>query len=57
MEELKEKILKEGVAIGTEVVKVDNFLNHMLDVEFLDRISVCCLCKKSRTEHDDRRRL
>ena len=38
MEELKEKILKEGVAIGTEVVKVDNFLNHMLDVEFLDRI-------------------
>ena len=38
MEELKEKILKEGVAIWTEVVKVDNFLNHMLDVEFLDRI-------------------
>lgn len=38
MEELKEKILCEGVAIGTEIVKVDNFLNHRLDVAFLERI-------------------
>ena len=38
MQELKDKILKEGLAIGTEVVKVDRFLNHMLDVEFLERI-------------------
>lgn len=38
MEELKKKILKEGVAIGTEVVKVDHFLNHRLDVEFLESI-------------------
>lgn len=36
MKELKDKILKEGVAIGTQVVKVDHFLNHRLDVKFLD---------------------
>ena len=35
MKELKEKILTEGVAIGTQIVKVDNFLNHKLDVAFL----------------------
>lgn len=40
MEELKEKILKEGVAIGTEIVKVDHFLNHRLDVRFLERIGM-----------------
>ena len=38
MEELKEKILMEGVVIGTQIVKVDNFLNHKLDVEFLERV-------------------
>ena len=38
MKELKEKILKEGVAIGTEIVKVDHFLNHRLDVRFLEAI-------------------
>lgn len=38
MKELKEKILKEGVAIGTEIVKVDHFLNHRLDVEFLQNV-------------------
>lgn len=38
MKELKEKILREGVAIGTEIVKVDHFLNHRLDIEFLQQI-------------------
>lgn len=38
MKELKEKLRIEGVAIGTEIVKVDHFLNHMLDVGFLERI-------------------
>lgn len=38
MQELKAKILTEGVAIGTEIVKVDQFLNHQLDVPFLDRV-------------------
>ncbi|MCL2496016.1 MAG: xanthine phosphoribosyltransferase [Clostridiales bacterium] len=35
MEKLKERILRDGVAIGTEIVKVDSFLNHQLDVGFL----------------------
>lgn len=38
MEELKRKILEEGVAIGTQIVKVDNFLNHNLDVRFLEKL-------------------
>ncbi len=38
MEALKKKILTEGKAIGTEIVKVDGFLNHQLDVRFLEEI-------------------
>lgn len=33
MEALKEKIRQEGVGIGTEVVQVDMFLNHKIDVD------------------------
>ena len=29
---LKQRILKDGTEIGTEVVKVDSFLNHQLDI-------------------------
>lgn len=38
MEELKEKIVKDGTVIGTEIVKVDSFLNHQIDVRFLDEL-------------------
>ena len=38
MEKLKKKILEEGKTIGTEIVKVDNFLNHQMDVEFLTEV-------------------
>lgn len=38
MEALKERIVADGVAIGTEIVKVDSFLNHQIDVELLDEI-------------------
>ena len=38
MEALKKKILTEGEAIGTEIVKVDGFLNHQIDVAFLEEI-------------------
>lgn len=38
MEALKQKILSEGQAIGTEVVKVDGFLNHRIDVKFMDSL-------------------
>ena len=35
MEALKRKILAEGQAIGDEIVKVDSFLNHQIDAEFM----------------------
>ncbi|MDD4564725.1 MAG: xanthine phosphoribosyltransferase [Eubacteriales bacterium] len=38
MKALKERIIADGVAIGTEIVKVDSFLNHQIDVAFLDEI-------------------
>ena len=38
MEALKQKILTEGTAIGKDIVKVDGFLNHQLDVAFLFEI-------------------
>ena len=38
MELLKQKIIDEGKAIGSDVVKVDMFLNHQIDVELLCEI-------------------
>ena len=33
MEALKRRIEEQGVGVGTEVVKVDMFLNHQIDVQ------------------------
>ncbi len=38
MNALKQKILTEGTAIGKDIVKVDSFLNHQLDIRFLEEI-------------------
>lgn len=38
MEILKNKIVKDGVAVGTEILKVDSFLNHQIDVELFELI-------------------
>ena len=38
MEKLKDKIITEGTTIGTEIVKVDGFLNHQMDVKFLEEV-------------------
>ena len=38
MEALKNKIIREGEAIGTEIVKVDGFLNHQIDVAFVEEL-------------------
>lgn len=40
MKSLKEKIRLEGSVIGTEIVKVDSFLNHQIDVDFLEEIGM-----------------
>lgn len=38
MKELREKILKEGIVCPDNIVKVDSFLNHQVDVSFLKKI-------------------
>jgi xanthine phosphoribosyltransferase len=38
MKSLIEKIRKEGEAIGTQIVKVDGFVNHQIDVKFMMEI-------------------
>lgn len=38
MEELKKAILERGCGIGNDVVKVDGFLNHRIDVGLMTRI-------------------
>ena len=35
---LEEKILSEGIGIGTEIIKLDSFLNHKVDVALTARI-------------------
>jgi len=38
MKLLEDRILKDGIGMGTEIVKVDSFLNHQVDVELTDKI-------------------
>ncbi|MGL6104825.1 xanthine phosphoribosyltransferase [Romboutsia sp.] len=38
MRALEEKILKDGRVSGNDILKVDNFLNHQLDIAFLNEI-------------------
>lgn len=38
MELLKQRIRRDGKIRGTEVLKVDSFLNHQMDVELFDEI-------------------
>ena len=35
MKSLRDKILQDGVALGTEILKVDSFLNHQIDTDFM----------------------
>lgn len=48
MEALKQKILRDATVVGDDVLKVDNFLNHQIDVEFLNKIG-----KEFRDRFDD----
>ena len=38
MKLLEEKILNEGQIVGNDILKVDMFLNHQVDIEFLNEI-------------------
>ena len=48
MEILKKRILRDGVAVGTEILKVDSFLNHQVDVTLFELIGA-----EFRTRFDD----
>ena len=39
MQELKERIVKEGKILPGDIVKVDGFLNHRVDTDLLSRIA------------------
>ncbi|MDR1796731.1 MAG: xanthine phosphoribosyltransferase [Clostridiales Family XIII bacterium] len=38
MDKLKDRIVRDGVAIGTEILKVDTFLNHQIDVDLFEEM-------------------
>jgi len=38
MEVLKNKIKDQGIVIGSEILKVDSFLNHQIDIKLLNEI-------------------
>lgn len=38
MKQLEERIARDGWVIGTEILKVDSFLNHQMDIALLDEI-------------------
>lgn len=38
MQSLKDKILSEGTIVGTDILKVDSFLNHQIDPQLMDEI-------------------
>lgn len=39
MKLLEEKILKEGKVLKGDILKIDGFLNHQMDVDFLDKLA------------------
>lgn len=38
MKELKERILKDGIVINDDILKVDSFLNHQIDTDLVFKI-------------------
>lgn len=38
MQELKDRVLKDGRCLGADILKVDSFLNHQIDVGLVDRM-------------------
>ena len=38
MKLLEERILKDGIALNENVLKVDSFLNHQVDVNLMSKI-------------------
>ena len=39
MQELKDRIVKEGKVLPGNIIKVDGFLNHRIDTELMEHIA------------------
>lgn len=39
MKELEDRILKDGIIINNEILKIDSFINHQIDVKLLNEMS------------------
>ena len=46
---LEERIVKDGVVKEGNVLKVDSFLNHQMDIDLFEEMGAC-FCKKIK-EH------
>ncbi|GHU49751.1 xanthine phosphoribosyltransferase [Clostridia bacterium] len=40
MDLLKDRITTDGIALGSDIVKVDSFLNHQIDVAFMELLGM-----------------
>ena len=40
MKEIEEKVLKDGEIIGKDIIKVDCFLNHQIDIKTLKKFAI-----------------
>ena len=38
MKLLEDRIINDGVFLGNDILKVDNFLNHLIDIELIDEM-------------------
>ena len=38
MKKLEEKIIKEAIILPGDILKIDSFLNHQIDVKFMEEI-------------------
>ena len=35
---LEERILQEGIVLGEDILKVDGFINHQVDIELMEEL-------------------
>ena len=38
MKLLEERILQEGIVLGQDILKVDGFINHQVDIELMEAL-------------------
>ena len=53
MEQLKQRIRREGKILGSDILKVSSFLNHRIDILFLDEMAAE-LCRRFEGQRIDK---